>query len=233
MASYIKKYASLEAEPVTTTPSEAAKLPDPVDKPVEPVAPVIENKVEEAAQSAIKQRLAEVERANQSASPPQQPEPEPSRVVDGDPIEEAIRDWPERAKGWVRDDPKFITDPEQSARLNYAHHFAVRETGENGTPRYYFAMESLLELPQAEPSPQPQQQQASAPSRPAGAANVSAPPSRESPSMSTGRPVVSSKVTLSAEEREVARASGLSDEQYARGKQRMLREKAAGMHDHG
>ena len=58
---------------------------------------------------------------------------------------------------------------------------------------------------------------------------VSAPPTRETLSLSTGRPV--SDVRLSAEERELAATLGLSDNQYAEGKRRMMREKGEGFHD--
>jgi hypothetical protein len=223
---------------VTTAPEQGAKLPDPVEpKPLEP--PTEFNPVEQAAQSAIKQRLAEVEHAAeiQRAAPAPQPEPEPPRVVDGDPVEEAIRDWPERAKRWVRENPQLITDPEQAARLQYAHHIAARETGEQMTPRYFAAMESLLELPQAEPPPQPQpppQRQAPPPPRPSGpsAGYYSAPPHREAPSMSTGRPQ-SGPTRLTSEELDLARTLKLSPDEYRAGKERMLREKAAGFRPDG
>jgi hypothetical protein len=57
---------------------------------------------------------------------------------------------------------------------------------------------------------------------------VSAPPSREVPSYSTGRP--SEPMRLTAAERADARTFGISDEAYLKGKQRLAREKAAGMH---
>jgi hypothetical protein len=237
MAAYRKKYASLENdEPVTTAENvAAAKLPGPVEdpKPIIEPAPTSDNPVDKAAQSAIKQRMDEMEQASKMAAAPQpqpQPEPEPPRVVDGDPLEEAIRDWPERPKKWVRENPQFITDPEQSARMQYAHHIAVRETGENGTPRYYAAMESLLELPQAEPSPQPQPRAPATPSRPAGpSVSYAAPPTREAPSFS-GQPVSDGRVTLTAEEVNLAKSLGLSNQDYARQKLIYRRQKQAGMH---
>ena len=57
------------------------------------------------------------------------------------------------------------------------------------------------------------------------AALTSAPPSREMPSMRTGRQ--EGRVTLSVVEREIAKGSGLTDIEYAAQKLRLQREKAA------
>jgi hypothetical protein len=57
------------------------------------------------------------------------------------------------------------------------------------------------------------------------AAAVSAPPSREPPSMRTGRPV-SYRAPLTKDELEIATASGMTPEQYQMQKERMLRMKA-------
>jgi hypothetical protein len=59
---------------------------------------------------------------------------------------------------------------------------------------------------------------------------MSAPPTREAPSMSTGRPV-GRRAPLTAEEVEIARASGITPERYAQEKEKMLRMKAAGQLD--
>ena len=62
------------------------------------------------------------------------------------------------------------------------------------------------------------------------AAPVSAPPTRDAPSMTTGRSP-SEPLRLTAEEQQLARTLGLSDSQYMEGKKRMMAEKAAGLHD--
>src|SRR5262245_52487566 len=81
-------------EPVTTAPVEAAKPPPATDapKPVEEIK-TEPSPVEEAAQNAIKQRVAEAERAQElakTAGPPHQKfadEPEP-QVPQMDPREQ-------------------------------------------------------------------------------------------------------------------------------------------------
>jgi hypothetical protein len=67
----------------------------------------------------------------------------------------------------------------------------------------------------------------SAPPRDRMAAPVSAPPTRDVPSMSTGRSQ-SGPIRLTAAQIEIARASGISDEQYAENLKKMERMKAAG-----
>lgn len=258
MASYRRKYASLDVEaPVTTAPTEAAKPPDIVENPkpiIEP-ASAESNPVEQAAQSAIKQRLAEMENAAglQHAPPAQQAPQEPQQSVANEPappdvdafmekLEEAIAPLPnEDAKRFFRLHPELIFDPEKNAAANHFHNVAIRETGETFTPRYFERLETHLGLLQPdEPSPQPQRQ--TAPSRPSGpAVSVSAPVQREAPSMSTGRPVSSSKIHLNADEQQIAwasrpRADMTKEEanvEYARHKRRIQQLRAEGYHSDG
>src|SRR2546430_1922269 len=62
------------------------------------------------------------------------------------------------------------------------------------------------------------------------AAPVSAPPTRETLSMATGRPR-NSRVPLTEDERQIARNSGISDDEYERQKDRMIAMKVAGYID--
>jgi hypothetical protein len=245
VASYRKKYASLETEePVTTAPVETAKLPPATDTPPKLDEPLKESSpVEEAAKSAIQERLDEMQCATemQSAPPPQRPpqadEPEPPGMQElVQEFDAAIAHLPPRAKNWYLTHPEFLTDPKKAAQIQYAHHIAVRETGEEMTPRYFDAMESLLDLSPPQPKPRREPVKITPPPRgPASSAvNYSAPPSRESPSISTGRaPVSDSKVTLTPEQREAAKYSKCTEEEYAKGVLRMRRERQAGMHRDG
>jgi hypothetical protein len=61
-----------------------------------------------------------------------------------------------------------------------------------------------------------------------GGPPVSAPISRESPSWSSGRPA-NTHAPLSAAEREMAKASGISEDEYQRQKHKMNQLKAAGV----
>ena len=127
---------------------------------------------------------------------------------------------PEGVRGWLRARPQYLSDPEKNAQIQHAHLVSVRETGDDEFgPHYYERLEHHLGL---RPQRQPQQQTRPASTASSTAADsVAAPPTRDSISMSTGRPTGS--VSLSGEEREFARMVGLSDAEYAAEKQRMLR----------
>src|SRR5262249_39017801 len=200
MASLRKKYQGLvvdnSREPVATAPTEElAKPPEPIaDTPQIPEEVKTESPVDKAAADAIKQRLAEAERAAEFAQqreaqqqPSQQkfaePEPETSQMD----FEAVIQQLPPRVQGWYRADPSWLTDPERAAHLNYAHHVAVRETGAEGSDEYFDRMEHMLGLRHAEPLHEPRPLPERKVSRPRynSGARVSAPPSTRTPSRST------------------------------------------------
>jgi hypothetical protein len=256
MASLRKKYQSVETPtthndaPVASTLVVQAAEPPPAadDKPLEKPAES-SSPADEAAKNALKARLQEMERA-ETLVHQQQPqqgehrlaaEPPQQQQSPADQLEQAISAMPERVKRWYRAHPEYLVDPEKAAHIQYCHHRAARETGEQFTDPYFERMESLLGFRQ---QPQPQQRQPQpngnghAPAAPArnGAQPVrqqrpgpavSAPPSRESPSMTTGR-ATGHRAPLSEVEMEIARNSGLSPEEYMQQKEKMLRLKAQG-----
>jgi hypothetical protein len=225
-------------EPVTTAPvSEVAKAPDAVEtpQPAEPLEPK-PSPAEAAASSAIKQRLEEVQRAQQlvrEQAAQYAAEPETPQMEDG-PVaafEQSVAALPERQQAWFKDCPQELW-PERVKQIEYNHYVSARETGEIGTPAYYDHMDRALGVRNASPQselPLPQRQRASEPApRQASGPPVSAPPSRESHSMSTGRPV--GRLSLSREEADLAKSLGLTQQQYLDGKARMIREKQGGFH---
>jgi hypothetical protein len=247
MASLRKKYQGIvdqSPEPVTTAPtSEVAKLPPVSDapKPAEETAKTEPSPADEAAKSAIQERLAEAARAAEIAKEvaSQQPteqkfatEPPQQQMDPAAQFEQMVSDLPERMRDWYRVDPQFLE--ERAAQVQYAHHVVRRELGEEFTDPYYDRMEYALGLRHAAPLPEPRplpERKVSAPTRQQSGPPVSAPPSRESHSMSTGRPV-DGPASLTGEEKQLARTLNLTDEQYRKGKERMLREKAGGFHQH-
>jgi hypothetical protein len=233
------------APPVSTPPTEAAKLPDPAPdaKPPEPI--VESSPADEAGRAALKQRLKEMENAERftreaiqqqahvaSEPPPQEPQ-DPQ-----DPMEAFLATVPEATRNWLRAHPEYMRDPRKNAALQHFHWIAKDETGEEFTPRYIERIEHHLGMRRPQPSsngngsaaPTPVQRQSapvSAPARDRMAAPVSAPPTRDVPSMTTGRSQ-SGPVRLTAAQVEIAQASGISPEEYARQLQKMERMRAAG-----
>jgi hypothetical protein len=208
MAQYRPKYQSRiesgDAPPVTTMPVQGAEPPPAADtKPSEPPAET-ESPAEQAGKLALKQRLAEMERAEaitreavshpQFATEPQEPQqPTTEEII-------AASGLPDRAKAWLRERPEYVTDPVQNARLQKLHAVAEHQAGGEWTPEYFDRMEILLGLKQeASPSGNGQVRAESRPPvsaptaprnaalpRPRMAAPVSAPPTRE---RSDARPV--------------------------------------------
>jgi hypothetical protein len=180
MVSYRKRHTAhiedREAPPIAPTPGggHAEPYPTPVDatpapadiakpeaetpKPAEQETPKLADSspAEEAAKTAIRQRLAEMERAQelQREATPQYAESQP-----GEPptVEKIIANsgLPERAKTWLREHSDYISDPSKNATLISLHGVAARQAGSEWTDDYFSRMDELLGF-----RPQPRQQQA-------------------------------------------------------------------------
>jgi hypothetical protein len=251
MASLRKRYApAVSAErpdspPVAATPVAAAEPPPAAEapKPLEELAPEKPSPSDEAANNAMKARLAEMDRAEtlQRAPPVQHYERVESRPPEpaADPMEAAIAAMPPRVQRWYRNNPELLTNPEFAARVQYCHHVAAREVGQQFTDPYFDRMESLLgfrKQQQPKPASNGHAAPAAAPARNDGPVrqqqqrpgpSVSAPPTRAVPSMTTGRPT-GQRVPLTADEIQVAQNSGISAEEYQTQKEKMARLRAAG-----
>jgi len=226
MASIRKRYADrVEAPSVTTPPTGAAKLPDPVVDAKPPEMPATESPVDKAAREAValQLRLKEMERAEQLNRDAAQQPPPPPQEPQQPTLEDYIAPLPPRMQGWYRKHPEFAMDPEKAAQVQYCHHVARRETGQEFTDPYYDRMESMLGIAprtngqtQPRPSPAPAAPRYEAPVRQQrSTVPMSAPPSRDVPSFSTGRPQ-GGPVRLTDKQREAAQFSGVSEEEYAR-----------------
>jgi hypothetical protein len=227
--------------PQDARPQEAAPRPEETITPQSPHEET--NPAEKAAQSAIKERLAETERAAamEREAIAQQPQYAESQPHESPTTEQIIASTqlPERAKRWLREHSDFISDPSKNATIIALHDVAKRQAGSEWTDMYFEKMENLLGIrpaPQTNSGNRTSQQSTprnSAPVRQqySGPA-VSAPPHRDVPSMGSGRPQ-SFRAPLTAEEREVARASRISDAEYQHQKEKIARENAAGVRRNG
>jgi hypothetical protein len=195
-----------ELPPAVGTPSQGAKLPPATDEPQLEQAAPDDNPVEDAAQNAIKQRLAELERADTvQRQPPPPPQPQ----------------FSQRDMDFLNSRPGI----ERDSRLQpVAQAFAAQH--EYGSDAFYEALEGAFPVEHYQPAPKaaPRQQAPSAP--------VSAPISREPASWSTGRPLGDSVLKLTQQEHNLAIQIGISPAEYLAGKRRMLDEKKAGFHQH-
>jgi hypothetical protein len=160
-------------------------------------------------------RLEHLE-AGYAAIEKQRKEPPPAQRS-ADPIE-ALQ-VPYEAKTWLRKNPHFITNAADNKRLRTAHDAALDlENLTAWSPEYYEFVETKLGIRKAEPKPVPKSEPE------IEERTVSAPVSRDAPSLSGGK-AGSSKITLSPEEREHAKLAGVDEVTYAKMKQRLQREK--------
>jgi hypothetical protein len=250
-----------EAPPVSTPPSGHGTEPYPTqasadttptsqDAPAQEAAPKLEEgdapqpsesgtgPAQEAAQSAIKQRLAETERAAsmQREAIQQAPQYAESQSHEPPTVEQIIEatQLPDKAKRWLRAHPEYLTDIAKNNEIIALHNIARRQAGSEWDDRYFEKMEDLLGI-----RPAPQSDSGNGveqpPSAPRNAIRqqysgppLSAPISREVPSFSSGRSQ-SHRAPLTKAEVEIARASGISDAQYQEGKERVERLKASGV----
>jgi hypothetical protein len=116
------------------------------------------------------------------------------------------------AARWLRQNKEHVNDPRKINRMFRAHEDAVDDGLTPDTPEYFAFVEDRLGIAAAK-QVSPPRRQVSPPS---------APVSRESGS--GGVPGRSNVVRLTSEEREAARFSGLTDQEYAKQKLRMMRE---------
>lgn len=178
--------------------------------------------------NTAEQQKARLEYERERVKPQQAQQPQQVQSVDTIITNSGL---PDRAKNWLRAHPDYITDANKNATMQKMHNVAEYQTGQTFTDAYFERMEVLLGF-----KPETQQQPAASPQPQHSAAPVSAPPTRDAPSMSTGRAPTPTKVTLSPEEREVAASIAQSrgmtqqeaEREYARQKLRMIQEKQAG-----
>lgn len=144
-----------------------------------------------------------------------------------DPVETAItqgRLSPASAD-WVRRHPEYVTDPDKYRKLQAAHNVAVLNDIQGDTPEYFAAVESALGITKsASPTPTP----APATTQPSPVGRVAAPASRSAP---TVKPQGQQQtVTLTAEERDIAKSMGMTAQEYAREKLAIARERSGTKH---
>ena len=244
MASLRKKYQAQlgsperdDGPPVLPPPATGAKMPEPAADAGPPELPETKSPADQAAESALRQRLEEMENAEALQRQQQQPRFAEEPQAPQEP-QDPLAHLPPRIRDWYERHPELATDPERAAQVQYCHHVARRETGEEFTEPYYDRMEAMLGLgnghakpvsPPAASAP-PREPTRAPPRQQQRSTQVSAPPSREVPSMRTGRPQ-GGPVRLTTEQLEAAQFSGVSPQEYAEKLQLMERLKAAGQLD--
>ena len=215
----------------------AADVPEPVPASPAPAAEALEATSEalpeslppQAAEAALQQRLRELQQAEDYQRDMQQRlqaavKPEPT------PKQQEAPAFSERDLAFMGARPGIERDAQflQTAQ-------ALSQTIGYGSDKFYSTLEHIFPIsdfrrvePETPAIVENVERIVEQPARPRGPV-VSAPVSRDIPSAGTGRPS-NSRVALTALELEIARQSGVSPTEYARGKIRLMDEKSRGHH---
>ena len=188
----------------------AAKVAGDVDGEVEIQAAMADNFVRKQQLENGKQAMES--RGRQPVTP----------VSHADPVENFAAQLSPASADWIRAHPQCVTDPSLCEEMIMTHTLALRKGYKADTDDYFRFVERAMELEQhpreqqsrREPVKQREEtvmSAASTPTRQRSAAPPAAPVSR-SGTANGERPGV---IRLSAEERDIARMSGLTDQQYA------------------
>jgi hypothetical protein len=140
----------------------------------------------------------EQRREARKTEPEQKPAPAQAQPTPLD-FEQRIAPMPDTAKTWLRKHPEFINDSKLNDKIGAVHQYLTSAKGlEPFSTPYFEALDSEFGFKAAPAAAEPQPQRRSMP--------VSAPVSRDVPTAS-GERQPSSKVTLTEEERRIARTS--------------------------
>lgn len=138
-------------------------------------------------------------------------------------VEEYINQLPnllQSQRDWLKAHPDALTDNRKNMRLQGAHVEAEDQGIRPGTAKYFTYLEERLGYKAPENDVDDDQDDVAP-------APVSAPPSRAGVNAGTGKPA-NNKITLTPEQREIARLSGIDELTYARQLQKLQALKAEG-----
>lgn len=124
-----------------------------------------------------------------------------------------------RSADWIRKHPEFVTNPALNQRMISAHNFVVSDGVAPDTDEYFERIESLLKVRQAQ-APAAQEDASSAAAKVVqrrDAAPAAAP-------VNGGGGRSSNVVRLSADEKEMAEMMGMTPQEYAKNKLKLIEE---------
>jgi len=141
-----------------------------------------------------------------------QPRGEAPRPYVSDPVEALASQLSPRSANWVRNHPEFATDAVLYGDMIEAHNAATRRGISPDTDDYFSFIERRLDVGNNyEPEPKPVQRR-------------SAPPAAPVSRSGTGTGSRPTRMTLSAEERDMAANMGMTPEEYGRNKLALQKE---------
>lgn len=166
--------------------------------------------------SANAAKLLQLEQGKQALE--NSPRGEAPRPYTADPVEALASQLSPRSADWVRRNPQFATDNRLYQKMLAAHNLAVADGIDPDTDDYFASIEDTLRIRSRDDYEDP----TSSASKPLQ--RRSAPPA--APVSRSGTPTGTrpNRVTLTAEEREMASMMGMTPEEYGRNKLALKKE---------
>lgn len=150
-----------------------------------------------------------------------QPKPQPRAQPDI--VEQFVQNMTPRSASWVRAHPDFVRDARKNAKMIAAHNF-IKDDVKVDSDEYFSKIEEMLGL-QATPDPEtPTPEEIDPMAETAKPVRKAAPAAAPVTRSGNGAGKRTNTVTLTAEEREMARMNEQTDEEYARNKVALQKE---------
>jgi len=166
--------------------------------------------------SANAAKLLQLEQGKQALEAA--PRQEAPRPYTADPVEALASQLSPRSADWVRRHPEYATDPRLYNKMLAAHNLAVADGINPDTDDYFSSIEDTLRIR----SRDEYEDATSSAAKPLQ--RRSAPPAAPVSRSGTGTGTRPNRVTLTAEEREMARFMGMTPEEYGRNKLALKKE---------
>lgn len=170
----------------------------------------------QAEMSSNAAKLLQLEQGKQALE--NAPRGEAPRPYTADPVEALASQLSPRSADWVRRNPQFATDNRLYQKMIAAHNLAVADGIDPDTDDYFASIEDTLRIR----GRNDYEDASSAAAKPVQ--RRSAPPAAPVSRSGTGTGTRPNRVTLSAEEREMANFMGMTPEEYGRHKLALKKE---------
>lgn len=149
------------------------------------------------------------------------PKVEAPRLVVSDQVEALASQLTPRSASWVRAHPEYATEPNKYQKMLAAHNLAIADGIAPDSDAYFDSVEATLRINRAAPVQQSDDAMSDAAQVTQRRSAPPAAPVSRSGSTPGSKP---NRVTLSADEREMASMMGMSEQDYAKNKLALVKE---------
>lgn len=153
-------------------------------------------------------------------------QPKPVARVAPDPVEQFAGQLTPKSASWIRAHPEMVTNPIKNRKMLAAHEIAMADGIEADSAEYFQSIENTMGLTRAAAPPPPPEIPDVDPMQEAAKPSARKSPPAAAPVSRSGNGAAprNNRVTLSPDEREMARLNNQTDEEYASNKMALIKE---------